>query len=153
MLEREKDETHTFRQVDMCKWQMDDPETQMKFSLSDCTWLEDLSMEQFFKVTWKINEAKKSFSFLPSFFNFSLSFFFSFFLLLRTFDNIEYLPSHPPMLERMLVLEYEQWENQLARVSISNSPSSSQNLLNLRGALSPKTFLYMVPLILLIPSK
>jgi len=32
---------------------------------------------------------------------------FSFFLLLRTFDNIEYLPSHPPMLERMLVLEYE----------------------------------------------
>ena len=25
MLEREKDETHTFRQVDMCKWQMDDP--------------------------------------------------------------------------------------------------------------------------------
>ena len=60
MLEREKDETHTFRQVDMCKWQMDDPEIQMKFSLSDCTWLEDLSMEQFFKVTWKINEAKKS---------------------------------------------------------------------------------------------
>ena len=60
MLEREKDETHTFRQVDMCKWQMDDPEIQMKFSLSDCTWLEDLSMEQFFKLTWKINEAKKS---------------------------------------------------------------------------------------------
>ena len=58
MLEREKDETHTFRQVD--KWQMDDLETQMKFSLSDCTWLEDLSMEQFFKVTQKINEAKKS---------------------------------------------------------------------------------------------
>ena len=60
MLERKKNETHTFRQVDMCKWQMDDPETQMKFSLSDCTWLEDLSMEQFFKVTWKINEAKKN---------------------------------------------------------------------------------------------
>ena len=56
----EEDETHTFRQVDMCKWQMNDPEIQMKFSLSDCTWLEDLSMEQFFKVTWKINEAKKS---------------------------------------------------------------------------------------------
>ena len=43
MLERGKDETHTFRQVDMCKWQMDDPETQMKFSLSDCTWLEDFA--------------------------------------------------------------------------------------------------------------
>ena len=60
MLEREEDETHKFRQVDMCKWQMDDPETQMKFSLPDCTWLEDLSMEQIFEVTWKINEAKKS---------------------------------------------------------------------------------------------
>ena len=45
MLEREKDETHTFRLVDMCKWQMNDPEAQMKFLLSDCTWLEDLSME------------------------------------------------------------------------------------------------------------
>ena len=45
MLERKKDETHTFRKVDMCKWQMDDPETQMKFPLLDCTWLEDLSME------------------------------------------------------------------------------------------------------------
>ena len=31
MLEREKDETHTFRQVDMCKWQMDDPETNEVF--------------------------------------------------------------------------------------------------------------------------
>ena len=48
------------------------------------------------------------FLFFSPFFHFSLSFsFFSFFLLLRTFDNIEYLPSHPPMLERMLVLEYE----------------------------------------------
>ena len=28
-------------------------------------------------------------------------------MLLRTFDNIEYLPSLPPMLEQMLVLEYE----------------------------------------------
>jgi hypothetical protein len=29
----------------MCKWQMDDPEARLKSSLSDCTWLEDLSME------------------------------------------------------------------------------------------------------------
>ena len=40
MLERERDGTHTFRQVDMCKWQVGDPEAQMKSSLSDCTWLE-----------------------------------------------------------------------------------------------------------------
>jgi hypothetical protein len=25
--ERERDGTHTFREVDMCKWQMGDPET------------------------------------------------------------------------------------------------------------------------------
>jgi hypothetical protein len=29
----------------MCKWQMDDPEAQVKSSLADCTWLEDLSMD------------------------------------------------------------------------------------------------------------
>jgi hypothetical protein len=44
MWEREKDVTRTFRKVDMCKWQMDDPEAWVKSSLSDCTWLEDLSM-------------------------------------------------------------------------------------------------------------
>jgi hypothetical protein len=43
--ERERDGTHTFRKVAMCKWQMDDPEAQVKSSLSDCTWLEDLSMD------------------------------------------------------------------------------------------------------------
>jgi hypothetical protein len=29
----------------MCKWQMDDPEARVKSSLSNCTWLEDLSMD------------------------------------------------------------------------------------------------------------
>jgi hypothetical protein len=29
----------------MCKWQMDDPKARVKSSLSDCTWLEDLSMD------------------------------------------------------------------------------------------------------------
>jgi hypothetical protein len=29
----------------MCKWQMDDLEARVKSSLSDCTWLEDLSMD------------------------------------------------------------------------------------------------------------
>jgi hypothetical protein len=42
MLERHRDGTHAFRMVDMCKWQMGDLETQMKFSLSDCTWLENI---------------------------------------------------------------------------------------------------------------
>jgi hypothetical protein len=41
MSERERDETDTFRLVDMCKWQMDDPEARVKSSLSDCPWFED----------------------------------------------------------------------------------------------------------------
>jgi hypothetical protein len=49
MLERERDETHAFRKVDMCKWQMSDPETRMKFSLSDCTWLEKIEYGLVFK--------------------------------------------------------------------------------------------------------
>ena len=57
----------------------------------------------------KPKRTKEHFILLFFSFLFSLFFHFSFFffLLLRTFDNIEYLPSHPPMLERMLVLEYE----------------------------------------------
>jgi hypothetical protein len=31
---RERDGTHTFRRVAMCKWQMDDPEARVKSSLS-----------------------------------------------------------------------------------------------------------------------
>jgi hypothetical protein len=50
MLERERDGTHTFRKVDMCKWQIDDPETRMKFSLSDCTWLEKFEYGLVFKA-------------------------------------------------------------------------------------------------------
>jgi hypothetical protein len=42
MLERERDGTHAFRKVDMCKCQMRDSETRMKFLLSDCTWLEKI---------------------------------------------------------------------------------------------------------------
>jgi hypothetical protein len=38
MLEIERVGAHAFRKVNMCKWKMGDPETQMKFSLSDCTW-------------------------------------------------------------------------------------------------------------------
>jgi hypothetical protein len=39
---KERDVTHTFRKVDMCKWQMGDPKTIMMFLLSDCTWLEKI---------------------------------------------------------------------------------------------------------------
>jgi hypothetical protein len=60
MLERERDGTHTFRKVDMCKWQMGDPETQMKFSLSDSTWLEKIEYGLLFKALQNLNEAKKN---------------------------------------------------------------------------------------------
>jgi hypothetical protein len=50
MLERERDGTHTFRKVDMCRWQMGDPETWMKFSLSNCTWLEKFEYGLVFKA-------------------------------------------------------------------------------------------------------
>jgi hypothetical protein len=45
MLERERDGTHAFRKVDMCKWQMGDPETRMKLSLSSCTKLEKIEYD------------------------------------------------------------------------------------------------------------
>jgi hypothetical protein len=48
--EREREVTHTFTKVDMFKCQMGDPETQMKFSLSDCTWLEKIEYELVFKA-------------------------------------------------------------------------------------------------------
>jgi hypothetical protein len=47
---KEKDETHAFRKVDMCKWKMGDPDTRMKFSLSDCTWLEKIEYGLAFKA-------------------------------------------------------------------------------------------------------
>jgi hypothetical protein len=47
---KERDGTHAFRKVDMCKWQMGDPETQMKFLLSDCTWLEKVEYGLVFKA-------------------------------------------------------------------------------------------------------
>jgi hypothetical protein len=50
MLERRRDGTHAFGKVDMCKWQMGDLETQMKFSLSDCTWLEKIEYGLIFKA-------------------------------------------------------------------------------------------------------
>jgi hypothetical protein len=50
MLEGERDGTHTFRKVDMCKGQMGDPKTWMKFSLSDCTWLEKFEYGLVFKA-------------------------------------------------------------------------------------------------------
>jgi hypothetical protein len=87
MLERERDGTHTFRKVAMCKWQMYDPEARVKSSLSDCTWLEDLSMDLSSRHL-RTYEAKRTvehlyyfsyFSFISfSFFLFLFSFFFLF---------------------------------------------------------------------------
>jgi hypothetical protein len=91
MLEREKerDGTHTFRKVAMCKWQMDDPEARVKSSLSDCTWLQDLSMDLSSRHLRTYEEKNRgapmyiyiyiTFILFPS--HFSFSFFFSFFFL------------------------------------------------------------------------
>jgi hypothetical protein len=56
---KQRDGTHTFRKVAMCKWQMDDPEARVKSSLSDCTWVEDLSMD-FSSRHLRTYEAKRS---------------------------------------------------------------------------------------------
>jgi hypothetical protein len=48
MLGREMEHMHWM--VDMCKCQMVDPETRMKFSLLDCTWLEKIVYGLVFKA-------------------------------------------------------------------------------------------------------
>jgi polyferredoxin len=96
MLERERDETHIFRQVDMCKWQMDDPEARVKSWLSDCTWLEDLSMDLSSRHL-RTYEAKRSeehlhyyvlllFYFLLIFLSLFFHFYSSYFFLLFSFS-------------------------------------------------------------------
>jgi hypothetical protein len=69
----------------MCKWQMDDPESQGKFSLSDCTWLEDFSMDLSSRQL-KNRGATLFFTFIlfPSHL---FSFFFPFFLFLIFFSS------------------------------------------------------------------
>jgi hypothetical protein len=57
---KERDGTIAFRKVDMCKWQMGDPKTRMKFSLSDCTWLGKIEYGLVFKALQDLNEAKKN---------------------------------------------------------------------------------------------
>jgi hypothetical protein len=82
---KEREMEHTFRKVAMCKWQMDDPEARVKSLLSDCTWLEGLSMDLSSRHL-RTNEAKRTeehlyfFTFIlfPSHF---LSFFLFFFIL------------------------------------------------------------------------
>jgi hypothetical protein len=77
----------------MCKWQIDDPEAQVKSLLSDCTWLEDLSMDLSSRHL-RTYEAKRteeqlySFTFIlfPSHF-FSLSFFLLPFFCLFSFSS------------------------------------------------------------------
>jgi hypothetical protein len=85
----------------MCKWQIDDPEAQVKSLLSDCTWLEDLSMDLSSRHL-RTYEAKRteeqlySFTFIlfPSHF-FSLSFFSSsFFLLIFLFFSSFFIFFH-----------------------------------------------------------
>jgi hypothetical protein len=69
----------------MCKWQMDDPDARVKSSLSDYTWLEDLSMDLSSRHL-RTYEAKRTeehlyyffYFYFISFSFFSLSFFFSY---------------------------------------------------------------------------
>jgi hypothetical protein len=79
MLERERDETHTFRYVDMYKWKTDDPEARVKSSLLDCTWLEDLSMDLSSRHlrTYEVKRTKEHIYYLFTF----IFIFFSFFSL------------------------------------------------------------------------
>jgi hypothetical protein len=66
---------------------MGDPKTRMKFSLSDCTWLEKIEYGLVFKALQDLNEAKKNrgaflfFSFLRFFFLFLFFLPSSFFIL------------------------------------------------------------------------
>jgi hypothetical protein len=55
----------------MCKWPMYDPEARVKSSLSDCTWLEDLSMDLSSRHL-RTYEAKRTKEHLYYFFNFIL---------------------------------------------------------------------------------
>jgi hypothetical protein len=86
MLEREKerDGTHTFRKVAMCKWQMDDPEARVKSSLSDCTWLQDLSMDlssRHLRTYEEKNRGAPMYIYIYYFYFISFSFFFLFLFL------------------------------------------------------------------------
>jgi hypothetical protein len=91
---KERDGTHTFRKVNICKWQMDDPEARVKSSLSDCTWLEDLSMDLSSRHL-RTYEAKRteehlyyfSYIYFISFSFFSLFLFSFFFLFLLFFSS------------------------------------------------------------------
>jgi hypothetical protein len=65
----------------MCKWQMDDPEARVKSSLSDCTWLEDLSMDLSSRHL-RTYEAKRTEEHLYFFFILFPSHFHSFFFSL-----------------------------------------------------------------------
>jgi hypothetical protein len=61
---------------------MGDPETRMKFLLSDYTWLEKIEYGLVFKALWDLNEAKKN----RGAFLFFLFFYFFIFLFLIIFS-------------------------------------------------------------------
>jgi hypothetical protein len=68
----------------MCKWQMDDPEARVKSSLSDCTWLEDLSMDLSSRHlrTYEAKRTEEHLYYFLLLFYFLLIFSLSFFFLL-----------------------------------------------------------------------
>jgi hypothetical protein len=88
MLIIERDGTHTFRKVAMCKWQMDDPEARVKSSLSDATWLEGLSMDLSSRYlrTYEAKRTEEHLYYFSYFYFISFSFFlFLFFFILPFF--------------------------------------------------------------------
>jgi hypothetical protein len=89
----------------MCKCQKDDPEARVKSSLSDCTWLEDLSMDLSSRHlrTYEVKRTEEHlyyFYFISfSFFSFLFSFFFLFpyfsFLLIIIFFQFSFFSFAP----------------------------------------------------------
>jgi hypothetical protein len=68
----------------MCKWQVDDSEAQVKSSLLDCTWLEDLNMDLSLRYlrAYEAKRSKEQLYFFKILFYFLLIFLsLSFFLL------------------------------------------------------------------------
>jgi hypothetical protein len=65
----------------MCKWEIDDPEARVKSSLSDCTWLEDLSMDLSSRHLRTYEEKNRGASFLLLFYFLLIFLVFLFFFL------------------------------------------------------------------------
>jgi hypothetical protein len=80
----------------MCKWQMDDPEARVKSSLSDCTCMEDLSMDLSSRHlrTYEEKESRSIFIIFLNYILFPSHFFLSFFLFSSFFLTFIFFSSY-----------------------------------------------------------